>query len=383
MSQITIPDVGLGSTVDQSLLAQLKQGSAAWNEWRSQNMEVWVDFCGVDFRGFNLRDADLRWIKFSGANLSGVNLNRANLRWTSLDDVDFSRAGLQGANLSWADLTQADLSWADLREANLNNAELTHANFKGANLKEANLQEVNCDRTSFRWANLTGADLREAHLQHTDLTHAQLITANCEKAKLIDCAVYGLTAENLKLSGATQSHLVITPEDEPAIAADSLEVVQFLYQLLNNQNALRPGRFKVVLILGDFVTDQQSILQALSDGLRQRGYTPVVFDCKKLANRDTIERVCQIARIARFVVADLSNPPNVLRELQRLVPDLPLVPVQPLRQVGGRCQQFDYFGQYRSVLALQQYEDIGELLISLDSWVTSAEAKAKELLRLT
>ena len=43
-------------------------------------------------------------------------------------------------------------------------------------------------------------------------------------ADLTGCRIYGISAWNLKLKGAKQQNLVITPEEEPEITVDKIEV---------------------------------------------------------------------------------------------------------------------------------------------------------------
>jgi len=52
----------------------LKQGVAAWNQWRNAHPKVRPDLSVADLRGMDLGDVD-----FSGANLSAVDLREANL----------------------------------------------------------------------------------------------------------------------------------------------------------------------------------------------------------------------------------------------------------------------------------------------------------------
>ena len=61
-------------------------------------------------------------------------------------------------------------------------------------------------------------------------------------------------------------------------------------------------------------------LQAVREELRKRDYPPVVFDFEKPRNQTTIETVTLLARMARFVIADLSDAKSVLQELQAIVP---------------------------------------------------------------
>ena len=101
-------------------------------------------------------------------------------------------------------------------------------------------------------------DLSEALLRSADLTGASLecavlVRTNCENAVLSDCNVYGMSVWDVNLTDAVQSNLVITPEDQPRIQVDNLQVAQFIYLLLNNENVrhvIDTIASKVVLILG-------------------------------------------------------------------------------------------------------------------------------------
>ena len=104
------------------------------------------------------------------------------------------------------DLSEANLTGVDLSGANLSNADLNAAFLSGANLSGANLNNV---------------DLRAAALLETNLTGADLT----------GCRIYGVSAWDLKVEGAKQQNLVITPENEPEITVDNIEVAQFVYLL--------------------------------------------------------------------------------------------------------------------------------------------------------
>jgi hypothetical protein len=70
----------------------LKQGVAAWNNWRVENPRImpdlkWADFLRADLIGANLVGANLR-----GANLGGADLRRANLVGADLENSDFTNA---------------------------------------------------------------------------------------------------------------------------------------------------------------------------------------------------------------------------------------------------------------------------------------------------
>jgi hypothetical protein len=60
---------------DDELVKILKQGVEAWNKWRRENPEIWLDLAGAD-----LIDASLSGANLSRANLSFALLNGANFR---------------------------------------------------------------------------------------------------------------------------------------------------------------------------------------------------------------------------------------------------------------------------------------------------------------
>jgi uncharacterized protein YjbI with pentapeptide repeats len=392
---------------DDEQLAVLRQGSDAWNAWRK--VGLWADLSSADLSGADLRGADLFGADLSGAGLSGANLHGANLREADLTKADLihahvsqarlsdanlseallaeanlSGANLSGAKLSGANLFGANLSEADLHRADLSEADLRTADFSETDLWEANLRRANLSEANLRRANLSEADLSEANLSGVDLSRADVIRTNFTGAQLTGCRVYGIPAWNLKLEGAQQKNLIITPRGEPEITVDNLEVAQFIYLLLNNQSirhVIDTITSKVVLILGRFTPERKAVLDALREELRQRDYTPVVFDFDKPASKDLTGTVQTLANMARFVIADLTDPSSVPHELAMVVPGTP-VPVQPVLLEGQReyAMLVDLKRRHHWVLEPYCYASPERLLADLSERViVPAEAKALEL----
>jgi hypothetical protein len=136
-----------------------------------------------------------------------------------------------------------------------------------------------------------------------------------------------------------------------------------------------------VLILGRFTPERKRVLDRLREELRRYNYTPVVFDFERSVNRNLTETVSTLAHMARFVIADLTAARSVPQELQRIVPDLPSVPVQPvLHRSDSEWAMFDDFFDYQTVLPAFEYEMVEELCAALAECVVApAEQRAREI----
>ena len=357
--------------------------------WRTTSTSHYLDLSDADLRNANLFRANLSGTWLNRASLSGANLNQADLSRANLNQADLSRANLteaslvssdlNGTNLSGADLQSANLSGANLNQAdlsgaNLSGAELFEANLNGANLFEANLNQaklIKADLIGVKWlngANLSGANLNQAKLIRADLRVATLVKTDLTGADLTDCRIHGVSAWGLKLDGTKQQNLVITGEDEPDITVDNIEVAQFIYLLLHNQkvrDVIDTITSKVVLILGRFTNERKAVLDALREELRKHNYLSILFDFTVPATRDITETVSLLARMARFIIADLTDPSSIPKELEAIVPGL-AVPVQPLLEGSSRpYAMFRDYWKYEWVLPVYRYEGLEPLLATL------------------
>lgn len=333
----------------------LGKGANIWNKWREENSDIKPNLSGADLRGADLRGADLRGANLWLANLTGANLNEANLTRADLTGAILSRADLNRANLSGAEIIQVDLTGADLSEVDLSGALLFQAN-------------------------LSGADLRGAHLEVANFVETRL-----EGANLSNSRIYGISAWNLKINKETkQFNLIITKEDEPNITVDNLEVAQFLNLLLHNEkvrHVIDTITSKVVLILDRFTEIRKAVLDAIREELRKRDYLPILFDFEKPSSRNLTETISTLAHMARFVIADLTDAKSIPQELQRIIPDMPSLPIQPLIL----SSQYEYamfkdFLDYQSVLIPHRFDDLDDLLATLhEKVIKPAIDKAEEI----
>jgi Pentapeptide repeats (8 copies) len=329
-------------------VALLMQGVAAWNAWREENPDIFPDLSGANLRRTNLIGAKLQHPNLSGAKLIEAELQHAKLSGTNLIEAD-----LAGTKLIEADLIGADLSSADLIGANLIGADLSGANLSAADLSTANLVRVD----------LTGADLT-------------------------GCRIYGISAWELKLEGAKQENLVITPPynpDIPDITVDNIEVAQFIYLLLHNEkirDVIETIGRKGVLLLGRFTEGRIAILERLQEELRKRDYLPIVFNFDKPETKDFTETVRLLAGLSHFIIADVTNPRSTPLELQATVPEC-MVPFLPIIAEGEEpfAMLTDLWIKHRDwVFEPIHYSSLDALVKALDKEIIGpAEARFDEL----
>jgi len=368
---------------NQQHLDILKQGRDIWNEWRKEHPEIQPDLSDCNL-------TELSNVNLSDTNLSNTNLSRTMLAFTDLSGANLQRATvletiLLRANFDGANLDGTCFSFSNLSGANLTDAiHIDRVIINGANLSKADLSNCSLGGVNFSECNLSKADLSSADLTGADLSRAILIETNMRKATLTGCSIFGISVWGVELEGATQGSLVITSAHEPTITVDNLEVAQFIYLLLNNQKireVIDTITSKVVLILGRFTPERKAVLDALRDELRERNYSPVLFDFEKPASRDITETVSTLAHLARFVIADITDAKSIPQELKTIVPNLPSVPVLPLiLDSQHEYGMFEHFTRFPWVLPIYHYADQSSLLRSLEEKVIApAEQKAKEV----
>ena len=232
-------------------------------------------------------------------------------------------------------------------------------------------------------ANLDGAIARGADFHSSDLVSTSIVGADFSGADLTGSFVYGISAWNVNLHKTIQNGLVITRTNEPLVTVDDLQVAQFIYLLLNNKNVkamVDTITTKMVLVLGRFTPQRKAVLDAVRIELRRNNYVPMLFDFERPVSRDFTETIVTLAHMARFIIADLTDPASLPKELEAIVPRL-AIPVLPL--LAGKSRPYAMFGDYWKydwVLKLRHYVQVKDLLSSFKNRIIApAEQKAIEL----
>jgi hypothetical protein len=81
--------------VDDTHLAVLKQGVAAWTEWRAAHAAARPDFSSASLRGLDLAKVDFAEANLRKADLRGTTLSGAVLIAADLADANFFKAALK------------------------------------------------------------------------------------------------------------------------------------------------------------------------------------------------------------------------------------------------------------------------------------------------
>lgn len=412
------------------LLSIISRGHKEWNTWRKTYKKK-LDFknikdINVNFKECNLESAAFNNsvipdAKFSRALLNkavfvdsnlhdaffiDTELNKANFNYSDLRKAKFNgtkcmkslfmEANLHRAKFNAANLSSSDLNKADLRRASFKNAILNNTNFYTSNLRDANFRNADLRGACLMLTNLTGVDFSGANLEGANLQGAQLIGTNFEDANLNKCTVFGTSVWQVNLKNCKQEDLIITRQsifepkhkyynkNEPKITVDDLRVAQFIYLLIENPNirhVIDTITSKVVLILGSFTKDRISILHSLRDELRKYNYIPVLFDFENSSNRNLTETVSTLAHLSHFVIADLTDPKSIPQELERIIPNLPSVPVCPiLLENQKEYGMFEHFKNYQWVLDIVNYIDSSDLIAKLNNKIIKpSEVKFTEM----
>lgn len=365
-------------------VAMLKQGVEAWNQWRERNPDLTPD----------LRDANLKGLEFRGSFVSVPERSTAN-RLVFRKRIP----NMRGVNLRGADLRGANFARADFRGAELTSGPV-FTELGGKKIFEgvAQLQEANLQLSDFRQvflygadlhrANLSGADFRGTDLREATLVGTTMVGTKIQGADLRGASVFGCSVWEIELDNKTkQTDLVITQVAEPTVTCDNLEIAQFLYLILNNEklgSVLETLTTKVVLLLGRFKPERKEVLDSLREALRRKGYVPVMFDFDKPASKSVAGTVATLARMARFVIADVTDPNWVTVETHLIIRESRTVPFQIIAQEdmgqipGPIADLFPEVGE--QLLSPFWYRDVNHVANSVEAIVRPAEQLVKKFL---
>ena len=160
-------------------LAILNLGVEQWNKWRKEHPDVRPQLSAAtpgdkDFRGINLRDADLNLATFDNTDFSDASLGWAQASQANFNRAKFERASLYNASFDGSELTGADLGRAKLAGSTLRGTDLVGSNLSGADLSNAELNGANLRGANLSWAILESANFSDTWLDQTIFAEVDL-----------------------------------------------------------------------------------------------------------------------------------------------------------------------------------------------------------------
>ncbi len=382
----------------------LEQGVVAWNSWHRQQLEarnledpanlsketlIFVaDLSGVNLADKKLGEINLSYVDLSSSTFRYVDFTEANLLKSNLKNTSFDLCTLQRTRFCYSDLSNCSI-----KESTGVEADFADVTFKGIKLDRQEFYYCSFVRADFENCNLSkatfyGCDLRETNFSHadlseTDLSGSTLIKTQMDQAILNHCKVYGTSVWEIQGTIKEQNDLIITDEEDIELTVDEIEVAQFMYLIINNsklRNVIDTITSKSVLILGRFYEERKIVLDAIKSALRKKGYLPILFDFKKPDSKSLTETVSTLAKLSKFVIADITDAKSVPQELAFIIPPNPSVPVVPIiDQAFEEYAMFGHFRQYPAVLPLHVYASKEELIQNIESvLIAPAEEKLAE-----
>lgn len=368
-------------------VALLHRGVDAWNEARPE----WPDLAGEDLSGLDLTGIALAGATIVDAKLCNARLDQASLQGAILSGSDLRGASLRRSNLYFARLLKTDLSdccfeGASLVGATLDGARMVRASFEGANLQNVRLSMADASECDFSGASLVSASLvktnmSKANFSRSELGGACLVRCVVEGAVFDDAFVYGMGAWDLIGKPSSSENLCIAAGT--SVTVTDLRVAQFMYLMLTNEEIrtiLDAVTSKAVLILGRFSSDRKPALNLLRTEMRNRGFVPIIFDFEAAIARDITETVGLLARMARFVFAEVTDQRSIPQELYAIAPHVEL-PIQPL--VVDSEEPYPMLADLRKypwVLPTRKYRDLDDLRGHLPQLLAAIEQSRQGIL---
>lgn len=332
-----------------------------WNHWRQTERRA-----VPDLRGARLTELDLREVRLHRTRLDRADLSHATLRGSNIFKASLHSARLDEADLSYTEMRSVDLRASINRATNFMDADLRGADLRKASLIGCVLNRVRLDDADLRGALVWGSSVWD--VEYNPRTRQNGLQIGWENLDPIDTSLY--------------------PKHRPGVSltVENLEVAHFLSLVRSRPDRLadiiNAASRHIVLLLGRFTGPAADVLDVLREVLPKAGYAPIVFDFAVPEDRDLVETVVTLAGLARFVIADLSQPRSTPLEAQLIIPNIaiPYVPIirrgeQPFSMFASLQRKFGW------VLPTVTYRDEADLARRLRSRVIAPAERMARWLR--
>jgi hypothetical protein len=312
-------------------------------------------------------------------------VNFSKMKCPPLRGFDFTGCRFLQCTFDETEFHRCLFSWARFR------TRIHHAAFLDCDFTKTSF--TNCDIEVVVWnrSTLYLANIRKCQIRNNTFTATSLISCQMTGSSLTDSKVYAVNIWDLNLKNTLQANLIVQPDPAPGggrqyqpVSVNDIELAQFIGLILNNEklsDVLSVMTSKIILLLGRFTPARKKVLNSLRDELKNRGYSPIIFDFNVPRKKDMIGTVQTLSQMAGLIIADLTEGTSVPFELGTIVQQLGTTPVLPILQKG-----FQPFAMARSlrryacVMDLYEYRP-STLLRDLPMLLRRLERKRKELNR--
>ena len=351
----------------------------------------------ADLREANLSDAifdqvNLRktiwcdtWLSnciFNSCNFDHAHIYPSSTRGTSFVDCDLRRS-MVGGNFEGCTFDRAALDRCRLTGAKLRTTRFLRCSLKETDFARLDLQDAVFEECDLQGANFTSANLQQATFRRCNMQMAIWSDADIAETVIVESEIYGMALWGTRGEIDEARALTLTkPGQATVIEVDALHIAVFIASLMDG-NGIRElvdgPSSTLVLILGRFSVEHKRVLDELRSHLRELGYTAIVFDSSTPRYRDTTETVSILAKLSRFVIADLTEPKSVPHELQQFVTSV-RTPLQVVTRGEQPFSMFSDLEKYPWVLSPRQFNSCLDLLGALPELVDILEQRREELL---
>jgi uncharacterized protein YjbI with pentapeptide repeats len=371
--------------------ARASAGNLAGTRFRACSMK-WFRAQKAVLRDASFEDCDLRRAFLSSSDLSGAHFRQCSLEGADATDADIRDAIFEDCDLTGTQLEGSYLSHARFVRCTLTSSDLTKAELRGATFEEctiapatfgaAHLADAAFSRCTLAQATFDDADLTGARFSYCDLRGASWSNATIEGAALDACHIFGMILWGTRGELARARDLMLTRENEAnAPEVDGLHIAVFVASLLDGngvRDLIDGPTSTMVLVLGRFSLRHKRVLDAIRDGLRSRGYSAIVFDSAAPSNRDTSETISVLAKLSRFVIADVTEPRSSPYELMQFAPAC-RTPVLAVTRGERPFSMLRDLEKYPWVLPAEAFADDDALLEALPALVDALEQRRSEV----
>lgn len=213
-------------------VALFEQGADVWNRYRQENPDVAINLFGItEVFNFPVNPEKFDADTGMGIDFKGINLANANLRRVIFGFSNFSSGVFKAADWTAAFLVQSAFTGADCTAAVMLNAQLSLADFTDAQLVRVLIRNALCVNALFVRANFEGSNCTAITFSGVRADSALFISCRFDTSVMVDSILTNVTFLN-----SIGTHMVIARTNFTGSDFSSTTFTQsvFTQSLFNN-----------------------------------------------------------------------------------------------------------------------------------------------------